>query len=118
MVALVEGLDVDEGMSDATGVRVTRRGVLRGPFLSTPAGEAGLVFDKLPLSQPTNQGKPDMGATVRYPLTWKTAPEHQTSPQHPPDPSRSRPPEHPAARTRMPPAGASGTGMAGGALRR
>ena len=72
-----------------------------------------MVFDKLPLSQPTNRGKPDMGATVRYPLTWKTAPEHQTGPQHPPGPVPLPAAGTPRGTRQMPPAGASGTGMAG-----
>src|SRR5690606_28783235 len=44
-------------MSDATGLGVTRRSGGRGPFLSASAGEAGLVFHKLPLSKARNSDK-------------------------------------------------------------
>src|SRR5690606_30936774 len=39
-----ETLGAAEGMSDATGVGVTRRGVLRGPFLSAPGRSRSLGF--------------------------------------------------------------------------
>src|SRR5690606_19701406 len=55
---------------------VTRRDVPRGPFLSAPAVVGGMVFYKLPLSQTTNQGKPDIvegsrrgSATAEQPRT-------------------------------------------------
>src|SRR5690606_41213469 len=49
-------------MSDATGLGVTRRSGGRGPSLSASAGEAGLVFDKLPNSKARNSDKPDIAA--------------------------------------------------------
>lgn len=48
-LGLVEGLDVDEGMGDATGLGVTQRGGGQSRARTRRSPAEGLVFYKLPL---------------------------------------------------------------------
>ena len=59
-LGLVEGLDVDEGMGDATGLGVTQRGGGQSRARTRRSPAEGLVFYKLPLSKTKNRDKPDI----------------------------------------------------------